>query len=265
METTPESSFIEVFEAGGISQSEIQKRIQGNRSEGFETIFICDYAAFLQDRKGSLREVLNFLYNEDLTDADKFSEMPSYQRSLYDYRRLVIGRFIQVEINSKFKVKTLNRIWKNAVEPEVQLWTKTLTMLERLYTLRFLPHHPALSFLALIQERALLLSNCLDEDSIEGIEGKKSFIAKMQRQNRQIQGYENPFDAEEYPYTSQILKIAQEVAQESDRFKKGQFNPVYRARMTVVTRLNDSNGKMRCKGKVIRQSRSVSDILSLEN
>ncbi|WP_404789257.1 hypothetical protein [Altericista sp. CCNU0014] len=223
-----------------------------------------DLAAFQQDDKAGLLDVLRFLYDED---SDW--EMPKSERDEFNYRRLVIARFIQKEINSRFKMKELNRKWTKVVDPEVELWRKTLTMLERLHTLGFLPRphpHPVIALLALIKEKALLMCNfSLTEYEIEGINGKEDAIAMWKRQNRQIQAQEiNPFGAEHYPHTWQILNVAQKVAEESNQFCRSYFTPVVRARMTVVARIDDSQGKLRYKGKIIRQGKSVSEIRKKE-
>jgi hypothetical protein len=260
METTPESSLIEVFKTG--EPSKIQKRIQENHSEGFETLIITDFDAFLEDDKIGLLNVLSFLYDEDFD-----LEIPKWERDEFNYRRLVITSVIKKEIHSKFKMKELNRKWTKVVDPEVELWRKTLTMLERLHTLGFLPYpHPAIALLGLIKEKALLMCNfSLTEYEIEGINGREDAIAMWKRQNRQIQSLAiNPFDAEDYPHTWKILNIAQEVANTSDQFRKSYFTPVVRARMTVVARIDKSQGKLWYKGKIIRQGKSVSEIRKKE-
>lgn len=250
MGTTPEHSFIEVFK----TSQKIQNRIQENRSGGFETLIITGLDAFLEGDKPGLIHVLSFLYDED-----SHLEMPKWERDVFNYRRLVIARFIQKEINSKFKMKELNRKWTNVVDPEVELWRKTLTMLERLHSLGYLTcHHPALAMLGLIKEKALLMFNFLTDDEMEGLRGREDAIDRWQHQNRQIQSRKvNTFSPDRYPHTWQILKAAKIAADDSDQFCTSYFMPVVRARMKVVTQLIRSDGKLRIKGKKIRQGSSI--------
>jgi hypothetical protein len=261
MEPVTDSCLVEILDAEAT-----QRQILKNHSEGFETIVIAHFDEFLQNNKTGLIAVLQFLYNEDLDNEDLFLGVPSYQRSLYDYRRLVIGRFTQKKINSKFKIKSLNRRWKKVVEPETELWSRTLTMLEGLHTLGYLPYpHPTLTFFALIKERALLLSNfSLNEDLIDSINGKEDFISFLQQQNRQIQALTNPFQSEEYPHTWLIVNVAQKVADQLDPFRKNYFTPVVRARMSVIARINESKGKLLYKGKKIRQGQSIRELRKKE-
>lgn len=232
-------------------------------NNNWETYAVYPADELFEMPRGGLLDALNFLWCED----DEI-EGPHWQMQAYEYRRLVIGKFIKEELNSKFKMEQLNRRWSKEVAPEVTLWQRTLEMLERLHTLGALEplcragliSYPSPPFVlaALIKEKAFLMCNfSLTESTIDGITGKETAIARWQKQNRQIQYMENPFDPDEHPYTSLVLAIAQKTCNLCDQFKRKYFTPTIRARMTRIARLKDGKGKLSYKGKKIRQGMSV--------
>ena len=172
------------------------------------------------------------------------------------YRQLVVGEYYRKYIDFKYPDYKSGYIIKPQIKLEVELWHSVFKMLENMYTRQCISESPAFSIYKLILERELVMFiTSSSGGSIRSID----YLSTLTSQNRQLQGYENPFDKQKKSYTGKIINIAISKADTDDEFRKNFYIPMVKARQRFTSFIKNENGKNRSRiyinGKIQRQGR----------
>lgn len=153
---------------------------------------------------------------------------------------------------------------KSLVAAEATLWAKTWHVMERLASIGKLPEVPIeldlpkeatipIWLYALVSEYELLMSMM---DHIPEGESKSAtdILHRRQSFNRSLQTLSNPSKKH---FTQIFLDSAIAAAEQYDQFRKNQFLPMVRARMTLTKILKEQGGRtFDLQGNMIRQGRT---------
>jgi hypothetical protein len=184
-------------------------------------------------RSDFLPIVLDWLVD---TECNKKLLDCGWKKSFFNLRGYCVGEFVRQKLIKEYSDWKLPNCHKSACTTEVELWLKVYDLIEKVFELYPGTYkHPALWFYAIIQERALVLfRNFQNSDN----KGKDDYIARIQRQNKQLLTLEaNPFDSQTALHTWQLIDRAITIAdQGSDKtFRSKIFTPMVRARMALTT------------------------------
>lgn len=153
--------------------------------------------------------------------------------TLFLFRSWIASHYWKNYIDQSVSTVKLPRYFSAYFRAEVKLWNALLNMCEQMKNFGVISSAPS-SFGSLIFERQLTLFQFKATHKSENLTGTK-IRKSWQHENAQIRDYRNPFkDQASAPHSWSLLDEAIAIADRSDTFRHESYNPIYRARMSLV-------------------------------